>query len=459
MTSNALLNWMMLSTVLLGAWWLCYHLALRRERSFGYNRLYLVAGPLLAASLPLLPLAWPAGWGEAPALPGLSAVLLPTVQVGAAETAAAPDRAAWLLAAYGLGAAVLLARLAAGLGQLWWRARRLPAEPGPGYCRLRTGGRLPSSSFGRWIFWDDTLPLSPLEAQQVLRHELAHVRQGHTYDHLLLELLRAALWFNPFVHLCGRALTLTHEFLADEAALRPEPAEAVAAPAPARAYTHLLARQATMHLGFAAPLAHSFFHSPILTRIAMIHQTSPVRRWKQWLVLPLFGVLFTTAAFAQQQQAGKPGKTIRLKNLSDGKVKTVDVPRAAAAADTTPPPPPVLDTRPVPANQKVYTYVEQMPQLPGGGGNAAIVAAIQRQLKYPTGAGVIDGRVFVSFIVAETGDVNSVTVVKRLSEAQDAAVVAAVQQLPRFVPGRQNAKVVAVTFTVPVQFGPDKARK
>ena len=132
---------------------------------------------------------------------------------------------------------------------------------------------------------------------------------------------------------------------------------------------------------------------------------------------------------------------------------------ASTAADTTPPPPPVLDTRPVPADQKVYTYVEQMPQLPGGGGNAAIVAAIQRQLKYPAGAGVIDGRVFVSFIVAETGDVNSVTVVKGLSEAQDAAVVAAVQQLPRFVPGRQNAKVVAVIFTVPVQFGPDKARK
>ena len=68
------------------------------------------------------------------------------------------------------------------------------------------------------VFWDETLPLSAREANQVLRHELAHVRQGHTYDHLLLEVLRAVLWFNPFVHLCGRALALTHEFLADEAA-------------------------------------------------------------------------------------------------------------------------------------------------------------------------------------------------------------------------------------------------
>ena len=94
-----------------------------------------------------------------------------------------------------------------------------PARPHAGYTLAETHGRLPTSSFGRVVFWDETLALSPAEARQVLRHELAHVRQGHTYDRLLLELLRAALWFNPFVHLCGRALALTHEYLADEAAL------------------------------------------------------------------------------------------------------------------------------------------------------------------------------------------------------------------------------------------------
>ncbi|GAC1380340.1 MAG: hypothetical protein NVS3B25_04550 [Hymenobacter sp.] len=54
---------MALSTGLLGAWWLCYRVALRQERSFAYNRAFLVLGPLLAAGLPLLPGAWLAGWG------------------------------------------------------------------------------------------------------------------------------------------------------------------------------------------------------------------------------------------------------------------------------------------------------------------------------------------------------------------------------------------------------------
>ena len=264
MNPTSLLNWMLLSTVLLGAWWLCYRLALRPERSFAYNRAFLVLGPLLAAGLPLLPLAWPAGWGPGPtAALGLPSVLLPTVEIRAAggpAAAAAPNWSFWLGAVYASGVAFALGRLGLGLATLWRATRGLPREAGPGYTLLRTRGRLPTSSFGRVVLWDETLPLSAAEAQQVLSHELAHVRQGHTYDRLLLELLQAALWFNPFVHLCGRALALTHEFLADEAALD---LETVAAPAfsPVHSYTHLLARQVVIRFGFSAPLAHSFSHS------------------------------------------------------------------------------------------------------------------------------------------------------------------------------------------------------
>ncbi|HEX8330860.1 MAG TPA: energy transducer TonB [Hymenobacter sp.] len=59
---------------------------------------------------------------------------------------------------------------------------------------------------------------------------------------------------------------------------------------------------------------------------------------------------------------------------------------------------------------KVYTYVEQMPQLPGGGGNSAIVTAIQRATKYPPLAlrNQVEGRVFVSFVVTSVGDVTSI---------------------------------------------------
>ncbi|WP_216679316.1 M56 family metallopeptidase [Hymenobacter siberiensis] len=358
MTQLSLLNWMLLSTALLGAWWACYRLALRPERSFAYNRAFLALGPLLAAGLPLLPLAWPAGWwGTGPAgLAGVAAVLLPTVEVsapGAAVVATGPNWTFWLLMIYLAGAVLMLARLAYGLAGLWHTARRLPRTAHPGYTLAETHGRLPTSSFGRIVFWDETLALSPAEARQVLRHELAHVRQGHTYDRLLLELLRAALWFNPFVHFCGRALALTHEYLADEAALHDEFSPT---PSLSTSYSQLLARQVASRLGFSVPLAHSFSHSQTLSRIAMIQKTNPIRRWKQWLALPLAGVLFVAIACEKAAPPAAPAEKLELVKI-DGQNRLV----LHKGSETTLLPPP-------PAPPVVYDMVDQMPELPGEAG-------------------------------------------------------------------------------------------
>ena len=103
---------------------------------------------------------------------------------------------------------------------------------------------------------------------------------------------------------------------------------------------------------------------------------------------------------------------------------------------------------------KVYTYVEQMPQLPGGGGNGAIVAAIQKATKYPPLAlrNQVEGRIFVSFTVNAQGDVSDVKVVKGLGSGLDEETVRAVKTLPKFIPGKQNGRAVSVSFTVPITF-------
>lgn len=453
MNLPSLLNWMLLGTALLGAWWACYRLALRAERGFAYNRAYLVLGPLLAAGLPLLPLAWPAGWwGPAPAgLPGMAAVLLPTALVGAsgAPAAAGPDWAFWLGAAYLAGVGLMLARLGAELLGLWRAARCLPRQVRAGYVLAETHGRLPTSSFGRLVFWDETLPLNPAEARQVLAHELAHVRQGHTYDRLLLELLRAALWFNPFVHLCARALALTHEYLADAAALH-EPASPT--PIPSTSYSQLLARQVASRLGFSVPLAHSFSHSQTLRRIAMIQKTSPIRRWKQWLALPLLGVLLAAVACERGTDTVAPAEKTP---AEISQYNSLHKPNGFYDGNIPPPPPPATMAAPATSvAPKVYTYVEQMPQLPGGGNAQAIIQYLQSHIKYSDAlaADPKEGMVFASFTVTATGEVASAEIVKGLSPAYDAAVLEAIASLPRFVPGKQDNRAVAVRFTVPVRF-------
>lgn len=99
-------------------------------------------------------------------------------------------------------------------------------------------------------------------------------------------------------------------------------------------------------------------------------------------------------------------------------------------------------------------YADQMPTLPGGGGNAALVAALQKKLKYPkpTSANPVEGRVVVSITVEADGSIRETKMVKSPRPDCESAVAAAVLQLPRFVPGRHNNVPVPVVVTVPLSF-------
>jgi len=99
-------------------------------------------------------------------------------------------------------------------------------------------------------------------------------------------------------------------------------------------------------------------------------------------------------------------------------------------------------------SSRVYTYVEQMPTLPQASSMAGIVAAVERYLVVPPAAP--EGRVFVQFVVTKAGAVSQPRIAKGLRADADSAVVAAVRHLPRFTPGRQGGRAVAVSFTLPV---------
>ena len=112
-----------------------------------------------------------------------------------------------------------------------------------------------------------------------------------------------------------------------------------------------------------------------------------------------------------------------------------------------PPTTEVVESRP-------YTYVEQMPELPGGGGQLAIVTAIQKAVKYPGLAlrNGVEGKMYVSFTVNPKGEVIDVKIVKGLGSGLDEETLRAIKTLPKFIPGKQNGREVSVSFTVPVTY-------
>lgn len=59
--------------------------------------------------------------------------------------------------------------------------------------------------------------------RELLEHELEHIRQSHTIDIILIELLKIFYWFNPIHVLYDRAIRINHEYLADNEVIRDMP--------------------------------------------------------------------------------------------------------------------------------------------------------------------------------------------------------------------------------------------
>ena len=103
-------------------------------------------------------------------------------------------------------------------------------------------------------------------------------------------------------------------------------------------------------------------------------------------------------------------------------------------------------------HSRLFTYVEQMPQFPGG--QTALLQTLAQTVRYPTEAleQRQEGRIFVTFVVDTTGAVQDAAVNKPLHPSLDKEAVRAVIDLPNFVPGKQLGKPQAVRFAVPIIF-------
>ena len=108
-----------------------------------------------------------------------------------------------------------------------------------------------------------------------------------------------------------------------------------------------------------------------------------------------------------------------------------------------------LDGQPL---SKVYDKVNELPQFPGG--NHALFQFIKDNQRYPQIAkeNGIQGRVILQFVVDETGKVSDPKVLRSVDPSLDAEAIRIVKAMPRWTPGMQDGKAVAVRYTLPVNF-------
>ncbi len=141
-------------------------------------------------------------------------------------------------------------------------------------------------SFWNTIFLGDQF--SEEEKTQIVSHELVHVNQRHSLDHLLFELLKIILWWNPLIYIYQFRITILHEYIADEIASNN---------LDKKAYLQQLLNTAfqTQKITF---VNHFFNHSSIKKRILMLQKSKSqsIAKFKYLLLIPLItGILMYTS--------------------------------------------------------------------------------------------------------------------------------------------------------------------
>lgn len=271
----------------------------------------------------------------------------------------------------------------------------------------------------------------------ILAHERAHIIKRHSFDILFVELCAIVQWFNPAVWLTKIELQNVHEFEADESVLDSGINE--------KQYQLLLIKKAVGSRLYS--IANSINHSSIKKRITMMikKKSNPWACVKYFYVLPLAAV--AVAAFARPEISRISEK---VEEISKDKV-TAFVPSDKAVPAKELEKPSVGTEAAVETSDSVYVMADEMPKYPGG--NKALLAYLQSNLKCPAELSGKSTRVIVQFVVQKDGSISGTWVVRSGGAAADAEALRVVNSMPKWVPGRQKGKSVDCKYTLPVTFG------
>ena len=411
-----------------------------------------------------------------------------------ADAAASVDWYGWLLGSLGFIywgiVAFLCGRFLVQLSSILWLAHtseRVVIHETPVYALRKAAGPF---SFFRMVFLHPESH-SDKETDEILTHECTHVSQWHSIDVILSEMMCMACWFNPFVWLLKREVRHNLEYLADNTVIQ--------SGYDSKSYQYHLLGLA--HHQSVTTLYNSFNVLHLKNRIMMMNKKrSPgIVRTKYLIFIPLVGILMllsnieavarltvrlaneatvsnamVTATGILVDETGQPliGASVVVKG---GKERTItdkkgafslEVPANAIlrcsyqgresqevlAADMTNNTHLSLSSKSREMNEQVFTVVEKMPSFPGG--DAELLKYIATNIKYPKESqdNGEQGRVICSFIVGRDGSVNNPEVLRGVTPLLNEEAVWVINTMPRWNPGMQRGKAVAVKYTVPITF-------
>ena len=125
-----------------------------------------------------------------------------------------------LLLIYFTGISLFLVRFLRNIYKIIKTIRISEKQQCNGYRIILTNDNPGPHCFFRNIFLNREDYFNGKIDDDMLNHEMEHIKQGHTFDIILIELIKIFYWFNPIYLLYDRAIRINHEFLADHNVLK-----------------------------------------------------------------------------------------------------------------------------------------------------------------------------------------------------------------------------------------------
>lgn len=360
------------SSILLTIFYFFYLVLLKRETFFLLNRIYLLSALCLSLLLPLMDLS--------------TLIAVPKVELMVSKLSIIDSRKLvivagqefnWLSFIYWIGVAFTTGLL---LIKLFGVKRQIQLQE-----------RGSAFSFWRTKVIDQELDnFAAIDA-----HETVHVKQFHTLDILLIELIGVFFWFNPIIYYYRNSLKLIHEYLADEHAANFAVSK--------KQYAVVLFLQ---NFKAGSALTNTFSnHSFLEARINMLQRkkSKVYSLWKYALCMPLIVLMTMMCSF----------HTSGFDSYGTNKI-------------------------------------DQPASFPGG-----FEAFSKYLIKTARKVSDKEGRVMVSFVVETNGEITNEKVENSLNEASDKEALRAIKLSPKWEPALQSGKKVRSAYQIGVNFQSD----
>ena len=278
--------------------YIVYFLLLKKETYFNLNRSYLLCSLVISLLIPTIQIKQKVAIDSVPtSIEVISAPIQTTTHFVENKIESSVDILSILMIIYLVVVVLVSTKFIYQFFRVMLFIKRGKISVVNRHYLICTNGQYPTSSFFNYILWDNTVSLSDKEIEQIIKHEMMHIKQLHTLDNLLMELMGIVFWFNPLVYLYNKQLKQIHEYVADKEVLSNKEFTN-------DEYKMLINKQVLNNIGFQ--LSNNFNMSNLKNRIAMTtkSRSGKLAMLKLSIALPIVALMMLSFSYSQETIIG-----------------------------------------------------------------------------------------------------------------------------------------------------------